>query len=218
MLNQQIALELGLKEDKIADIKNIIFDLGGVIIDIRYKDTIEQFNKIGFTNFEAIYTQMKQTQLFDSLETGKIHPHAFRVELQKYQNQLTNEQIDLAWNAMIGDMPFQHVNILKLLRKKYRTFLLSNTNEIHINYFYNYLLSKFDYNPLPEMFEHTYYSHEIGYRKPDVEAYEYVLKDACIKPEETLFIDDLQANIIGAKEAGLQTIHLVGHSIQNLFI
>lgn len=199
-----------------SQIKNIIFDLGGVIIEIHYNETIKQFKELGFADFETIYTQMKQTRIFDLLETGKIPGRAFRMELRKFQSHLTDEMIDKAWNAMIGEMSVKTFNLVKTLREKYRTFLLSNTNEIHIDYFIRNLNKKLGFNPLPEMFEHTYYSHEIGYRKPNADAYEFVLRNADILPGETIFIDDLEANIIGAKKVGLQTIHLTDGPIVQL--
>jgi glucose-1-phosphatase len=217
MLKLEITETKGILENELAEIKNIIFDLGGVIIDIRYNDTIEQFKKLGFNNFETIYNLIKQNHIFDLLETGKILPQAFRAELKKYQDHLTDEQIDLAWDAMIGEMPANYIPLLKKIRQKYRTFLLSNTNAIHIDYFNRYLKQKFGYNPLPEMFEQTYYSHEIGCRKPDTSAFEFVLKNAGLKPSETLFIDDLEANINAAQTLGIHTVHLVNQSIQNLF-
>jgi glucose-1-phosphatase len=189
-------------------IKNIIFDLGGIIINIYYNKTIEAFKQLGFENFDTIYTQIAQTRVFDMLETGKIPPLGFRMELRKYKNHLSDEIIDQAWNAMIGEMSVKTFNLLKEVRKNYRTFLLSNTNQIHIDYFNQYLYQKFNFNPLDEMFEHAYFSHEIGERKPTAEAFKYVLKDARIKPEETLFIDDLIANIEGAQNVGLNTLHL----------
>jgi len=217
MQTKQVVEKNNVNKLELSGIKNIIFDLGGVIIDIHYQKTIEQFKKLGFIDFETIYTNIKQSHLFDLVETGKIPPHSFRMELRKYRNNLTDSQIDKAWNAMIGEMPYQNVNLLKLLRLKYRTFLLSNTNAIHIEYFLNYITQKFDYNPLPEMFEHTYYSHEIGYRKPDLNSYNYVIMDAGLNASETLFIDDLEANIIGAREAGLKTFHITEQNIQMLF-
>jgi glucose-1-phosphatase len=217
MLKPQIAETQGIPETELTGIKNIIFDLGGVIIDIRYNDTIEQFKRLGFNNFETIYNLIKQNQIFDNLETGKIQPQAFRTELKKYQDHLTDTQIDLAWNAMIGEMPVNYIPLLKKIRQKYRTFLLSNTNAIHIDYFNRYLKKKFGYNPLPEMFEQTYYSHEMGCRKPDASAFEYVLKDAGLLASETLFIDDLEANIKAAQTLGIHTVHLVNQSIQTVF-
>ncbi len=135
MLHLRVANKLGITEKKLNKIKYIIFDLGGVIIDIRFRETIKQFKKIGFNDFDSIYNQIKQTRLFDLLETGKIPPQVFRNELRKYHNQLTDEQIDFAWNFMIGDMPKSHIALLKRLRSRYQTFLLSNTNAIHVDYF-----------------------------------------------------------------------------------
>jgi putative hydrolase of the HAD superfamily len=217
MMNRIIADKTGMSVGQLAGIKNIIFDLGGVIIDIRQNDTVEQFKAFGFADFETIYTQIKQTHLFDLLETGKIPPQAFRIELRKYHNHLSNEQIDRAWNAMIGEMPENNILLLKTLRQKYRTFLLSNTNAIHMDYLIRHLKAKFGYNPLSEMFEHTYYSHEIGFRKPNTDIYEFVLQNAGLKPEETLFIDDLEANVTGARISGLFSFHLEHNTIADLF-
>jgi len=155
--------------------------------------------------------------LFDLLETGKISPQAFRNELRKYHNQLTDEQIDYVWNFMIGDMPKSHTALLKKIRSHYQTFLLSNTNAIHIFYFEHYLEQTFGYNPLPEMFKQTYYSFEIGERKPDTKIFEYVLTNACLNAEETLFIDDTEANIKGAQKAGLLAYYLENETISDLF-
>jgi glucose-1-phosphatase len=217
MLNRLAFSKIGISEKQISGIKNIIFDLGGVIIDIRYDETIEQFKKLGFTDFQNIYSLLKQTRLFDLLETGKIPPQAFRMEMRKFQNHLTDEQIDTAWSAMIGNMPWYNIPLIKTIRKHYRTFLLSNTNAIHIEYFIKQLEKTFKLNPLPEMFEHTYYSHEMGCRKPDIEAYEFVLRDSGLIASETLFIDDLDLNIEGAKNAGLIAYHLKDEKIHSLF-
>jgi putative hydrolase of the HAD superfamily len=217
MLQPHVARKLGINEIELSKIKNIIFDLGGVIIDIRYNATIEQFKMLGFKGFDKIYTQIKNTHLFDLLETGKIEPETFRNELRKFKSQLTDWQIDNAWNAMIGEMPLANIQLIKEIRKQYRTFMLSNTNAIHIQYFTGYLNDTFGYNPLPEMFERVYFSHEIGKRKPDVLAYEFVLKDAGLNANETLFIDDLAINIEGAEKTGIRTYHLDNENIANLF-
>lgn len=217
MLHSRIASKLGIPSDDLKNIKNIIFDLGGVIIDIHYQATIDAFKRIGFDDFENIYSIIKNTPLFDMLETGKIPAQAFRNELRKFKNYLTDEQINAAWNTMIGNMPPDNLSLLRHVRKKYRTYLLSNTNAIHIDYFINYLKQKFGYNPLPDMFDKVYFSHEIGQRKPDKEAFEAVLKDACLSANETLFIDDLKMNISGARSAGLHAYHLENESIRELF-
>jgi glucose-1-phosphatase len=218
MLNQDSFSRVGISAAQISGIKNIIFDLGGVIIDIHYNKTIEQFKNVGFDDFENIYSLMKQSDLFTLLETGKIPAQAFRDELRKFQRHLTDEQIDNAWNTMIGNMPVEHLHLLQSLQKGYRTFLLSNTNEIHMGYFTQYLVDKFGHNPLLDMFERVYFSHEIGKRKPDANAYEAVLKDAGLAAHETLFIDDLEANIEGARKVGILAYQLKNESITTLFL
>jgi len=218
MLHPRIAQKIGIPEEKLTDIKNIIFDLGGVIIEIHYQDTISAFEKIGFHDFENIYSLIKHTHLFDMLETGKIPAQAFRNELRKYRNHLTDEQINKAWNTMIGNMPSSNLPLLRTVRKQYHTYLLSNTNAIHIEYFIHYLEQKFGYNALTDMFDKVYFSHEIGERKPEHAAFEFVINDASLTPSETLFIDDLLPNIEGAREVGLLTYHLQNESIADLFV
>lgn len=217
MLHNYVASKMGVSEQELGRIKNIIFDLGGVIIDIHFQGTKEQFQKIGFNDFDNIYSQMKQTHLFDQLETGKISPQTFRDELRNYKSDLTDEQIDHAWNHMIGNMPESNITLLKKIRNHYRIFLFSNTNAIHIAYFDQYLKRKFGYNPLPEIFERTYYSFEIGKRKPDVEAYNHILSDANLKANETMFIDDSEINVAGAKLAGIFGYHLKDENVADLF-
>jgi glucose-1-phosphatase len=218
MLNSHITDKLKTAGSELPDIKNIIFDLGGVIIELHSQDTVEAFKKLGFLDFESIYTQIKQTHLFDLFETGKIPPQAFRIELRKFRNNLSDIEIDQAWNMMIGPMPSFHLPLLRSVKKQYRTFLLSNTNAIHIEYFYHYLNGTYGYNALNDMFDKVYYSHEIGLRKPSQEAFEKVLEDAGIKAHETLFIDDLMANVEGARKAGLWAYHLDNECIRDIFV
>lgn len=218
MFNYSEFEKRGVVKEELSGIKNIIFDLGNVIIDIYFEKTIDDFKKLGFTDFDSIYSQIKQTRIFDLLETGKIPPQAFRMELRKFRNHLTDEQIDQAWSSMIGDMPAAYISLLSALKKNYKVFLLSNTNAIHIDFFIRYLNRKYGYNPLPGMFDYMYFSHEIGYRKPELEAYEHVLRDAGIRASETLFIDDLELNISGARKAGLHTLQLTGCTLASLFI
>lgn len=217
MLHPRVALKLGIPEEQLNEIKNIIFDLGGVIVEIHYQATIEAFKQLGFQDFENIYSLIKNTHLFDLLETGQIPPQTFRNELRKFRNHLTDQDIDNAWNTMIGHMPSAHLPLLRNIRKDYKTYLLSNTNAIHIAYFINYLEKRFGYDPLTDMFDKAYFSHEIGARKPDRQAYEVVLRDAGILASQTLFIDDLQMNIEGARKVGIWAYHLENESITDLF-
>jgi glucose-1-phosphatase len=217
MLNQHVFNKLEISNIESGKIKNIIFDLGGVVINISYQRTVNAFKRIGFDNFDAIYSQIKQTHLFDLLETGQIPPQAFCLEIQKYKHNLSDKDIKQAWSSMIVNMPAEHIPLLINIRKKYNTYVLSNTNAIHIDYFNEYLVKTFGRNPLPDMFDKLYYSHEINQRKPDPEAYETVLADAGLNPDETIFIDDLYANIAGAKKLGIHAYHLENEQISDLF-
>lgn len=217
MINNSIAHKMGVNTDDVQNVKNIIFDLGGVIFNINYQSTIDAFKKLNFNDFDMIYTKMKQSTLFDLLETGKIPPQTFRNELRKYKSKLNDAEIDFAWNAMIKDLPQANIDLLMNIRSTYRIFLLSNTNAIHISYVVKYLENNFGENIFPKLFEHVYYSHEIGLRKPHPDAYAFVLERSGLKPDETLFIDDLQANIDGAKETGILSYHLDNELITDIF-
>lgn len=193
-------------------VKNIIFDLGGVILNVDYTYTINKFKQFGIKNFDELYTQAQQTDLFDQLDKGTISPAEFRDELRNLEPtiQLTDEQVDEAWNAMLLDMPLGRLNVLLALKNNYRTFLLSNTNAIHVPLFSNIVKQVIGKSDLSEFFEKTYYSNEIGMRKPDAEIFEFVLNQNGLKANETLFIDDSIQHIVGAKAVGLHGYHLTG--------
>jgi len=197
-------------------IKNIIFDLGGVVVNINYNLTLDAFRVLGFHHFDSIYTQIKQTPLFDLFETGKISSSAFREEIRK-QFPMTDTEFDKAWCAMLLDTPEERIDLIKKLKEKYRVFLLSNTNDIHINYYLGALNKTYGYDVFSAIFEHTYYSHEVGLRKPDREIYDFIVKKEGLQSKETLFIDDLKANVNGAIQAGLTGYYLEKGTIQDLF-
>jgi putative hydrolase of the HAD superfamily len=198
-------------------IKNIIFDLGNVIINIDPDLTIKQFRDLGISDFDAMYTLMKQSDIFDKLDTGKMSLPEFRDAIRHHAGlSLTDRQIDDAWCAMLMDFPEENIALLRKLRTKYKLYLLSNTNQLHIDYYLEKLCRETGSALLSELFEHTYYSHEIGYRKPNREAFEYVLQNAHLKPAETLFIDDLEHNVIGARSTGIQAYRHKGRLV-NLF-
>ncbi|RBL93398.1 HAD family hydrolase [Chitinophaga flava] len=190
-------------------IKNIIFDLGGVILNINYQRTYEAFTSLGVQNFNELYNQFKGSSLFNDLETGHITPEAFLSEMKKHvPEHVTPEQITTAWNAMLLDFPLQRLQLLQQLRQYYGLYLLSNTNAIHLETFNRILQESRGIPSLAVFFDKAYYSHLMGYRKPDRESYLMVLEENGLKAEETLFIDDTLPNIEGAKAVGLQTIHL----------
>src|SRR4051812_47176498 len=120
--------------------KNIIFDFGGVIINIDYNLVVKSFAMIGLPHFEAWFSQQGQRSLFDEYEKGKISSGDFRKTLKEHCIPgTTDDQIDAAWNAMTLDLPKERLALLMELKAKYRTFLLSNTNEIHMQFIYRYL-------------------------------------------------------------------------------
>lgn len=190
-------------------IRNIILDLGGVVLDINYNLTRNAFIKLGFADFETIYSQMKQELIFDLFETGNISAHDFRDVIRNYaEKTFEDHEIDAAWNAMIIRLPEERVAFLEKLKNSFRLFLLSNTNEIHEKEFVRNITSAFGKNILPEIFEKTYYSHHSGIRKPQPEIFKLILKENSLVADETLFIDDSPQHVEGARKAGLKAMHL----------
>lgn len=203
------------------NIKNIIFDLGGVILNIDYHLTIDAFKKLGFDNFDDVFTQAKQTGIFDNLDKGIITPQEFRDGVRELSGKpFSDQQIDDAWNAMLLDFPVHRLEILEKVHNQYRTFLLSNTNKIHIDVYNQILLNTFGVKDLSHFFEKEYYSHEVHMRKPDAEVFSLILEENGLKAEETLFIDDTEQHVIGARKVGLIAYHLKikdGEKIEVLF-
>jgi len=191
------------------NIKNIIFDLGGVILNIDFKQTELAFAKLGVGNFNQYYTLQSLSPLFEKLEAGLITPEIFYNEFRTVAKaSLTNEEIRDAWNALLINFPSEWINRLEEIRKKYKIYLLSNTNKIHYDAFikmFDEQIGKGDFN---KYFIKPYYSHEINLRKPSKECFEFVLRSENLNPKETLFIDDSEANVEAAKMVGLNTIHL----------
>jgi len=189
--------------------ENIIFDLGGVLLDIDYNRTRTAFEQLGVVNFDEMYSQANADHLFQKLETGKITDDDFYKELNRRTGlHLSPEEIRNAWNAMLLSFREKSLQHLDDIRSKYQIFLLSNTNYIHLASFKKTFLDKKREKTFEEYFNRAYYSCSIGLRKPEKVCYDWVLKELKIQPQKTLFIDDSLQNIEGAKAAGLQTILL----------
>jgi len=193
----------------IKGIRHIIFDLGGVLININYQLTEKAFMQAGITDFPALYSQLQQSDLFDRWEMGKMSREEFIEAMHKAANSpITTEQILHAWNAMLLDFPVRRLQILQQLRLYHDLFLLSNTNEIHEETFNNILMQSHGIPNIGVFFDRVYLSHRVGLRKPMKEIFERVLEENGLKPEYTLFIDDSPQHIEGAKSTGIQTIYL----------
>ena len=189
-------------------IKSIIFDLGAVLLNISYQKTIEEFDKLGIKNSSTFYSKKLQTNIFNLLETGEISESDFIKEIQKQCTEATNTQILYAWNAMILDLPLRRVELLKQLKKDFNLYLLSNTNSIHIIEFENKIGRK-QYKEFYQLFDKVYYSHKIGHRKPNAEAFQLIIEENNLIAEKILFIDDSPQHIEGAKKLGIKTYHLL---------
>ncbi len=190
-------------------IKNIIFDLGGVIINLDIPKTISEFNKLSNQSFESIYNQLQQTPVFDLFDKGQITEKDFFIELKKaLQNDVTDEELLFAWNAMLLDFPKHRLELLSKLKPNYRLFLLSNTNESHVLEFEKTLFASHGYQNLEPFFEKVYYSCRMNQRKPNADIFESVLNENNLIAEETLFIDDSPQHVEGALTLGIKAMLL----------
>jgi len=189
------------------NIKNIIFDYGNVIFNIDFRKAQQGFGELGIKSPGQFFGHLQQDPVFDELDRGDVSAEGFRavVRHQAGNPNLTDAQIDEAWNSLLlGVAPGTHELLLKL-KEKYRTFLLSNNNEIHYRYILNYLKKYFGLEDNEHLFEKTYYSHLERKRKPDPIFFEQVLKENNLTPEETLFIDDSPQHLAAAETLGLKT-------------
>ena len=190
-------------------LKNILFDMGNVLFSIDYKKTEDAFEALGYNNFSQMYSQFTADDLFEKLETGKITTEEFYKKMISFHTGVVNEiQITTAWNSMLLHWRLESLAFLKILAKKYKLYLLSNTNEIHLTAVNNLLKQAIGKDAIDDLFTHAYYSHKINLRKPNTDIFEFIAKDAGINPQETLFIDDLENNIETAASLGFKT-HLL---------
>jgi putative hydrolase of the HAD superfamily len=199
------------------NIDNIIFDLGNVILNIDYQNTIDAFKKIGVPNASSFYSKSSQLNIFNQLETGHISKQNFILEIQKITPKASASQIINAWNAILQDLPNERLEILKNLKDKFSIFLLSNTNSIHIEKIIDILGEK-KYEEFYNLFEKVYYSHQVKLRKPNSDIFKLVIKENCLSIKNTLFIDDSIQHIESAKKIGLKTYHLDGNkTLESIF-
>lgn len=191
------------------EIKNIIFDWGGVITDLHFERTKQAFLDLGLKIWDESVPHDPQNDLFIPFEIGTISATQFRDRVRTYcARYISDELIDNAWNAMLGDLPEERWEILNKASKHYQTFLLSNTNSIHLPFYFGRIKKMYGTDGYTHLFKKTYFSHQLGLRKPNADIFHFVIRDAGIIPEETMFIDDFIENIDTAKFIGFQTIHL----------
>ena len=190
-------------------IKNIIFDLGGVIYDIRYENIAEAFARMGAGNLINLYSKAQQTDFIDLYEEGLISSDEFCEKIRRFSSvPLTNEQIRDAWNAILIDVPAPRVDFLLHLKEKYNLYLFSNTNQFNYDCFTAHLKQKFGFDFFETIFKAAYFSHILHIRKPKEEGFRRIIQEQQLNPDETLFIDDSPQHIEGARRCGLNAYHL----------
>lgn len=192
-------------------IKNILFDLGHVLLDLDFERAENQFKALLQETFEDVYHGLHEQGHFLHYELGLFDEQEFTGKIKQAAKKNISETAILdAWNSMLVEIPSQRIKMLRELKNKFNVFLLSNTNATHIHWLDGHLQQahQLDIHYFETvLFQKAYYSHQLKARKPDIEIYEMVLQDAKLKPEETLFIDDREDNIEGARSVGIQGHH-----------
>ena len=189
-------------------IENIILDLGGIIINLNQELTQKAFKQLFNSSFDEVLAQAKLENVFEKYETGEYSTSQFLGFFKNYKQELTNHELQTAWNKMLLDIPSQRIELIKRLAKQYNVYLLSNTNEIHYNFIEEYYQHEFTSGTFQSLFIKAYLSYQIGLRKPNLEIFEFVLNDDKLNPEKTLFIDDSIEHINAALKLGIKAQHL----------
>ena len=199
-------------------IKNIIFDFGGVIFNIDHRKVENAYRKLGMDNFDLMFNQATQTELFRLFETGHITPTVFRDRLRQITGlRVDDDLLDHTWNQILCDYPPHRIKLLLRIRGNYRLYLLSNTNSIHYQHYISKFTREFGYE-FNELFDDTFWSFMIGKRKPDPDPYLHILEKHRLNPAETLFVDDSIQNIIAAEKLNILAFHLEdGTDVSDLF-
>ncbi|MCF8365334.1 MAG: HAD family phosphatase [Bacteroidales bacterium] len=192
----------------LSDGNTLILDFGGVIYKISHEQQAETFLQLGIKNFHELYSHALQDTLFRDLECGKMQEDLFRNELRRRIGlDLSDHEIDLAWNSILVGFTEDNIRLVEELSRHYRLYILSNTNAIHYNIFMNEFHDKFGYR-FNSLFVDTFWSFQIGKRKPNPDIYQHVLIKAGLNPDDVLFIDDTKINVEASKQIGMPAIWL----------
>ena len=200
-------------------VQNVIFDLGGVIIDLNESATIKTFADL-FSRSEEEIRSFSENSFFKEYEVGKIDDPTFRAKIrEEFEYRGTDDKIDAAWNAMLGKIDKDKIELMDRMSEKYTLFVMSNTNDIHIRFFHKLFERITDGRSFNSYFKEVYLSQEIGERKPNPSAWQVILNDHQLSAENCLFIDDKLENIEAVRKLGMQGYQNVQpRSWMNLFV
>lgn len=195
---------------KMNNIKTVIFDLGGVILDLDVNATIRQFSLLSGMSLEEVRELYSTHPVFHQLEKGIVDEEVFRKEVRDLfdSKRVSDERIDDAWNSMLVRVPEARLTLLKELKNQYHVIILSNTNSIHVRHINQVILPQAGAYSLEPFVHRVYFSHELKMRKPDAEIYQHVLSAGSLQPEETVFLDDNGDNIVAAEKLGINIVHI----------
>ncbi|TDQ18599.1 putative hydrolase of the HAD superfamily [Algoriphagus boseongensis] len=198
----------------VPDADFVIFDLGNVIIDIDYHRSLNLIKSLVSNQLHDRVDQFYLTDFHKAYEKGKISSENFRNQVRNYFEQNWSDQkVDELWNSLLGKIPPQRLDLVKKLKEKYRLGILSNTNEIHIDAVNQMLVEDFSVRNFNELFDHVFYSHEMGLAKPSTEIYSTMLNQLNTAPDRVIFFDDLEANVKGASSVGINAVHVTGPQV-----
>ena len=202
----------------IEKIKNIVFDLGGVLIDLDFPRALKAFEQAGLIDIAQNVQAFSREGIFMDLELGNISPKDFFQSIcARSEKPLQMEKAIEYWNLILLDAPQEKLDVVRNLRKSYHVHLLSNTNEPHWEYICQTCFNKDGYT-VNDYFEKIFLSYEMHLAKPDKAIFEQMLCEAQLVPEETLFIDDSEANCQSASELGIQVHrYLIGENLKKIF-
>ncbi|MGL5787847.1 MAG: HAD family hydrolase [Bacteroidales bacterium] len=190
---------------KLNGIDTIVFDLGGVLINLDRQRCIDAFAALGYDEAEELLTNYRQAGLFLQLEEGKISPDIFREGIRKGSGKyLSDHEIDHALNRFLMDLPQEKLDLILALRSRYKVCMLSNTNKIMFDYIVPQYFER-DGRLLTDYFDQVFLSYEMGVAKPDKQIFEMMIAEGGLNPEKTLFVDDSVLNTDAASELGFQT-------------
>lgn len=199
-------------------VEAIIFDLGGVILDIDIRKTNEAFRNLGFESIDEYFGLGHAGYFFRDYEDGTIGDEEFVEKVRQIVGEkVSREEVIRAWNALLGEFPEERIQYLEKLKAHYRIFLFSNTNGIHLKAFKEIFERSNAGRNLDELFEKAYYSHLEGFRKPDTRGFHHIIKENSLDAAQTVFVDDALINVEAARDAGLLGLHLeAGKKIEQL--